>query len=508
MRAKAAADTTTAKPPARWWDTMQDPELTRLVDMALARSPTLAAARARILEARAALTRQRAALYPSATATAATAKGAVPASGALGGIAGGSSNANSNGAGAGAGAQQQGAAAGAGNNGAAQSSDHTHLSFYTAGFDATWEIDIFGGVRRGIEGARAQAEAAAARYEDSQVQLAAEVGQAYVNLRGAQLRLALARRDSALQRQLLQLAQERARIGTSSDLDVLRLEVQVQQTVATAVPLVAQVEEGMDQLALLTAQEPGALDNTLMLSDQLALISVPLPPAEVAIGNPAELLRRRPDIRAAERALAASSAAIGQAVAALYPTITLYGNVGFSSSTTSDFFSRRNLAVVGAPLLRWNFLNFGSTRAQIRQARASNQEALAQFDSTVLSALQDAETSLSRYGHQRDNVLQLGRSRDAAARAESLARLRFKGGTASLTDALDAERQRLQTEQGLAQARAQLSVDFVSLQKSLGLGWQPLADDGLADAKDGSAGDNDNDNAASVVRREPPLASR
>lgn len=468
VRARSAPSATAAPPPARWWDALQDPELSRLIDRALARSPTLEAARARILEARASLAQQRAGLYPAATASSAAVKGWVPRAGALGGLTGGG--------------QQSAPVPGGDTPGAAavpEPSDHTHLDYYTAGFDAVWEIDLFGGRRRGVEGARARAEAAAAQYEDAQVQLAAEVGQAYIGLRGAQQRLALARQDNHLEQRLLGLVQDRARLGTASDFDVQRVAVQVQQTAATAVPLAGQVEEAKDQLALLLAREPGALDQELALPDGAAPAVVPLPPAEVPVGDPAALLRRRPDIRAAERTLAASNAAIGQAVAQLFPSITLLGNIGFSSTSASDLFSRKNLAVLGAPLLRWNFLNFGGTRSQIRQARATRQEALARYDATVLAALQDAEGSLSRYGHQRDNVRQLALSGEAAARAQSLALLRYHGGTASLADALDAERQRLQTEEALAAAKAQLSIDYIALQKSLGLGWQPLSQAGL-----------------------------
>ncbi len=470
FRRADAQQTPAALPPARWWEALNDPELTRLVDSALAHSPTLRAARARILEARAALAKQRAAGDPSATATAAAIKARVPAGG-LSSLAGGGSS-------------SQGSAQGSSGSSSASStpSGHETLDFYTIGFDALWELDIFGGNRRAVESARARTEAAAAQHEDAQVQLAAEVGQAYASLRGLQEQLAIAQHNSQLEQQMLQLTELRRRGGTADDLDVERMRSQITRTQADIVPLQGRIEEALDQLALLTGQEPGTLDAELTPAAAL-----PELPASVPVGDPAALLRRRPDVRAAERSLAASNAAIGQAVAQLFPTVTLFGNIGYSSQQFSNLLDKNKLALVGGPLLRWNFLNFGSTRAQIRQANASNQEALANYDQAVLAALQDAESSLSRFRHQRDNVVQLGISRDAAARTAALAQKRYGGGTASLIDALDAERQRLQADQSVSQARAELLRDYVALQKSLGLGWQPAPVDDDDDKRKGAA---------------------
>jgi outer membrane protein TolC len=184
------------------------------------------------------------------------------------------------------------------------------------------------------------------------------------------------------------------------------------------------------------------------------------------------MIRRRPDIRQAERQLAAENATIGQNIANYFPTVTLLGTVGYAATGTSGFFDSRNLNAVGGPSLSWNILNFPKIEAEVKQARAQRDTALYTYEQTVLAALQDAEDSLSRFGHQRENVAELTTARDSAARAAALTRTRYAGGTASLLDLLDTERQRVSTEQTLSQAQAMLTNDYVALQKSLGLGWQ------------------------------------
>lgn len=448
---------TPAPPPARWWESLEDAQLSRLVAQAFAASPDLQAAEARIRQSRALLVQRRVAALPGMTATGAALKGAVPANSALSALGGASS-----------GQQSSSESAQAGS-----SSGHQHIDLYTAGFDAMWEIDLFGGVRRGVEGAQAQAEAAVAQYQDAQVQLAAEVGQAYASLRGLQRQLALGRETSALQQRMLELTEARRRGGTADALDLERVRAQLTQTQADIVPIGGRIEEAVDQLALLTGQEPGALDAALGPAAPLPRI-----PATVAVGDPAALLRRRPDVRAAERGLAAGNAAVGQAIARRFPKVTLFGNIGFTSSSSSDLFHHDKLALIGGPILQWNFLDFGGNRARVRQAEAGYDEAEARYRQAVLAALQDAEQSVSRYRHQRDTLEQLVASRDSATRSAALAQARYRGGTASLLDALDAERQRIQAENGLTQGATALVTQYVALQKSLGLGWTEQAPGG------------------------------
>jgi len=447
------APVNTAPPPSAWWLALSDPELTRLIDDAFAASPDLKAAEARVRNARASLKEDRTKLLPQGGATALYAHAKLPGSIDKIGQALGSSTATGT----------TGTTTGAS---AATTSIPSSLDLYSVGMDASWEIDLFGGVRRGIEGAKATAQAQQATYEDAQVRLAAEVAQAYVNLRDSQHRLALGKSASELQGRMLALTLQRRAGGTASDADVERLRTQLSQTRADLVPLAAQLDQYTDQLAVLTGREPGTLDAELATPGPL-----PLPPATTAIGDPASFLRRRPDIRQAERQLAASNAAIGQNVASYFPTVTLFGTLGFGSTDAGKLFSSDNFNALGAPSLSWNILNFPRINAQVREAKATRDAAEASYQQAVLAALQDAEDSLSRYGHQRQNVMELTQAEASAARAAKLTQQRFAGGTVSLIDSLDAERQRVSTEQSLAQAQAMLTNDYVALQKSLGLGW-------------------------------------
>jgi NodT family efflux transporter outer membrane factor (OMF) lipoprotein len=429
---------------ARWWTSLNDGELDRLEDLALAGSPDLAIAEARLRQSRAGLNAARANLWPTTgTAAAYLHVDGGPAA-LLSGPGGGSQGASG---------AKTGADASAG--------------LYSANFDAIWEVDLFGGTRRAIEGARAQAQAAEAQAEDARVTLTAEVAQAYVQLRDLQHRVALAQADARTEQDMLALTRQRRAGGTASDLDVERLTTQFETTRAAVTPLQAQISEQLDRLAVLTGQAPGALDTELA-----ATAPLPLPPAQVAVGDPASLLQRRPDIRAAERQLAASTAAVGQKAAGYFPKLTLLGTLGWTSPKLGNLFDSDNRSSIQAPLLQWTPFDFGRTRAGVDQAKAQRDEAEATYRRTVLTALQDAETSLSRYGRERDALADQLRVQASADRAAQLMDLKVRGGTATTLDELDAERNRIEARSGVADAQALLTQDYIALQKSLGLGWQ------------------------------------
>jgi NodT family efflux transporter outer membrane factor (OMF) lipoprotein len=437
VRAPAGAYALVA-PPARWWEALNDPELTRLIDMALAASPSLAQAEAKVRSSRAMVSEQRAGLLPTGGASALYAHARVP-SGVLGG---GQST------------------------GASSSAAATNLDIYSANFDASWEIDLFGGVRRGIENAKGTFQAQEATFQDSQVQLASEVAQSYVNLRDVQARIRLGAESANVETEELALTRQRRAAGTASDGDVERLVSQLSQTKAQNAPLLAKRDQYLDQLALLTGREPGALDAELAGD-----VPTPEPPASVAIGDPAAMLRRRPDIREAERQLAAANATIGQHVADYFPSLSLFGVVGQSSNNTATLFNSSNFTALGAPSLSWNVFNFPKVAAQVRGAQADRDASIENYRQTVLAALQDAEDSLSTFGHDRETLRQFILARDSAVRAAASTRIRYAAGTASLIDLLDTERQRASAEQSVSQSQAQLTNAFVALQKSLGLGW-------------------------------------
>ncbi len=425
--------------PAQWWLALNDPELTHLIEQAFDDSPNLKAASAKVRNARAMLREQSAKLLPSGGASAAALSIKPPSS--IDTILGSGASASVPG----------------------------HVDLYSATLDASWELDPFGGVRRGVENAKAAAQAQQASFEDAKVQLASEVAQAYVNLRDAQHRAALSATSADLEDRALQLTLQRRAAGSASEADVERLRTQLSQTRADLLPLKATVDQYLDQLALLTGREPGALDGELAGS-----APPPLPPSRVAISDPAAMIRHRPDIRRAERQLAAENATIGQNVANYFPAVTLFGAVGYDATKASGLFDSHNFNALGGPSLSWNVLNFPKVAAQVNEARAQRDTALFNYEQTVLAALQDAEDSLSRFGHQRENVAQLTVASTSAVRAAELTRERYAGGTASLIDVLDTERQRVSTEQSLAQAQAMLTDDYVVLQKSLGLGWQDV----------------------------------
>ena len=418
-------------PPARWWTALNDPELDKLVDAALAGSPDVHAAEARLRQSRALFTERQRDKLPSGSASAGFIYANIP-----GGVLPGSSG--------------------------------TELKLYNAGFDATWEIDLFGGKQRAAESAADQADAVQANLDDVRVSLAAEVARVYVQLRDQQQRRDIAEQSVKLEAQTVDLAAQRNGRGVESSLDLERLRAQMETTRELLIPLQSDIEGSLDRLAVLTGREPGVLDAELA-----ATAAVPELPAQVPVGDPADLLRRRPDIRAAERKLAAQNAVIGQRTADLFPKVNLIGLLGWGSADLGRLFD--GTTGLAAPVLQWNALDFGRTRARIDQARAGRDEAEAQYEGTVLNALGEVETALARLGHARQDVIARARVNASAVRAAELMRQRQSAGVASVVDVIDTERTRLSAEQDLLVAKAALIDDYVALQKSLGLGWGPVA---------------------------------
>ena len=433
--ARGGAAVTAAAPAlARWWETLGDATLDQIEQRALADNPSVAVAEARVKQARGALRLERANLLPKASASASYVHAELP------GID-------------------------LGNGG---SGNGTSLDFYNAGFDASWEIDLFGGQRRTAQAAGASLEAAEANVADAQVQLTAEVAQSYVGLRDAQARLALVRQNADFQRRMLDLTRQRQARGVASGLDVERLDGQLRTTEAQIAPLEADADAYMNALSVLAGQQPGALDDLVKAPRPL-----PLPPAEVAVGDPSGLLQRRPDIRAAERRLASSTARIGAAEAARFPRLSFMGLIGIGGSKPSALTDLDNISALAMPQLSWSFLDFGRNAARVDQAKGARDEAEATYRQTVLGALRDAEDALTRFGHRRETLAVQAQAKASADRAAALMQQRYRAGTATLIDTLDAERQRVAAEQNLAATAAALSNDYIALQKALGLGWSP-----------------------------------
>ncbi|KAF1044049.1 MAG: Toluene efflux pump outer membrane protein TtgC [Herbaspirillum frisingense] len=438
---RADASATAAMPSNRWWEGLDDPLLNSLVQRALEANPNLSVARARLQQSRAALNLEQANAAPTVGASALAAHARLPPVN-LAGLNGGS--------------------------GSSSSGSSTSANLYSLGFDATWEVDLFGAHRRAVQSAGASAEAAEASLADVQVSLAAEVANAYINLRDRQQRLALGEQSVRAQEDMLRLTGQRVERGTASALDQIRIQNQLDGTRADLVPLQADRDAYLNQLATLLGREPGALDGELA-----AVAPVPLPPAQVAVGDPTSLLRRRPDVRAAERTLAADTAKIGQAEAARYPSLKLFGVIGLGGTHASDLTRLDDFAAIGAPMLSWNFLDFGRAKARVTQAERVRDEAEAKYRQAVLEALRDAEDSLSRFRYGRVTVATVARTKASADRALELASQRYKAGTGTLIEVLDTTRQQLSAQQNLLQAEANLTRSFVGIQKALGLGWSP-----------------------------------
>ena len=434
---------------ARWWEGLGDPLLARLVDDALAHSPSIDQATARIREAQAQLRQQRAGQLPSVSAKATYLRADLP--------------------GVNIGSTQDGTGT---EGGQTSGGGSTSLDFYNLGLSASWEPDLFGGLRRSAEQSRATIGARQADLADAQVSLSAQVAQAYVSLRDVQERIRLNTASTRLQQQQLDLSRQREARGIASRLDLERLQNQLENTEAEAIPLGAQRDEYLNQLAVLTGRTPGALDSVVG-----TVAAIPLPPAAVPIGDPAALIARRPDVRSAERQLAASAANIGVKKAKELPGIQFMGILGLGGTSPGDVLDVGKLTTLLSPSLNWSFLDFGRNRAATRVAEAQRDQADATYRRTVLEALQDAETALSRFGNTRAQLGQLIRAEATATRAASLNRQRVAAGTSTVIDQLDIERQGLSAAVSVARAKAQLSQSFIAVNKALGLGWSEPATD-------------------------------
>lgn len=429
VRSDGAGTLSTATMNTPWWSELGDPMLDTLVEKALVDNPDIAAAAARIRQARASLRERSVAGLPSVNASALYAKARLPGQSEDGGATG--------------------------------------LELYNLGFDSSWELDLFGGQHRAVEAAHADVQAREASLDDARVTLSAEVARAYVSLRERQQRLKLGEDAMALRDQAIALTQQRFERGTIGRGELLQAETERDNARAQLAPLRTDVATYKDMLAILTGALPGSLDTLLE-----GLKSIPLPPAQVPISDPAALIQRRPDIRIAERTLAAQTARIGQAEAARFPRISFLGLVGLGGSSPGDLVDLDKITLAAVPRLSWSFLDFGRNRAKVRGVEAQRDEAAARYRSAVLAALQDAEGALSRFHHQRTALADLLRAEKQAARTLDLARQRRDAGTVSLIDYLAARRTEIEAVGARQQASAALTDAFITLQKALGLGWQ------------------------------------
>lgn len=414
---------------AQWWDAFSDAALTVLIERATAGNLDLKSAQARVREARARRGIAQAGLFPTLDA-------------------GGSATRA---------------------RGSEQTGSGEIRDLYRLGFDAGWELDIFGRVRRSIEAAQGDLEASEAEYNDVLVTLAAEVALNYVEARTLQMQLEVAEENLKSQQETLQLTQWRFEAGLVSRLDVEQARSNLESTRAQLPRLRSGIEEAKNRLAVLLGTLPGALEAQLGPRK-----SIPEAPIEVAIGVPAEALRRRPDVRRAERQLAAQTARVGVATADLYPTFTLLGSIGLEALSTSHFFNSANRAWSIAASMAWPVFRGGAIRQNIEVQDALQEQALNQYESTVLTALEEVENALVAYGEEQNRRQALSEATDAAQLAAELARNQYASGLIDFQSVLDAERSLRTFQDQLVQSRGQVTSNLISLYKALGGGWTPL----------------------------------
>jgi len=342
---------------------------------------------------------------------------------------------------------------------------------YQAGFDASWELDLFGGVRRSVEAANADLGASEAALHDAQVSLLAEVARNYFELRGSQLRLEVARRDIDNQQATVRLTETQFQLGSGSEQDVASAKARLAAVRAQLPVLQTRASASEYRLAVLLGARPGELDIDVS-PKSFTPIATTLP-----LGGAGDVLSRRPDVRIAERQYAAATARIGVAKADFFPHITLGGFLGFLSGRSHDFGSSSTRAWSLAPAISWPGLNVQRVRANLHASEARADAAQANYQRTVLEAIEDIDNAITGFNQQRARVDQLIEQDAQSRRAAGLARIRYEQGATSFLELLDAERTQLAAEDQLAEAEAAINTRAVAIYKALGGGWQACGDE-------------------------------
>jgi len=418
----AAQAQATPAPDAEFWRTFDDAELTHLVEDALAANHDLRIALAHYDNANALLRGAKFDYVPTVTASA---------------------NATDTRVGGG-----------------------PEVKAYSVAANASWELDLFGRVRRSVEASRADTAASGADLAALQVAIVGEVAQSYFDLRGLQERLRVAKANATNQQDTLRLVDARLDAGRGTEFDTSRARAQLETTQSRVPALEAQVAVTMHRLAVLTGRTPDALIAELQSP-------APLPALPVAVdpGTPGDLLRRRPDVASAEDRLHAATARVGVATADLFPHFTLGGLLGSTSASAGDLFKGSGETHLVALGIDWSFLDVGRVRARIRAADADADGELARYQQAVLLALEDTENALVRYDRTRAEDAQLDAAARDSANAARLARVRFDAGAVDLLDVLDAERTQLIAQDASADARTRSATSLVALYKAMAGGW-------------------------------------
>lgn len=417
-----ASDSAPATSLAQWWQRFNDPQLTQLVTQALQANTSVRSAQAALQQARAQVDVQSAGLLPSVGASASAQR--------------------------------------------SRASNSTGNSFQV-GFDAGWEPDVFGRLRSGVNASQADARAAEASLADVQVSLAAEVAVNYVELRGLQQRLAIARSNLASQQETLQITQWRLQAGLTTSLVAEQARAAAEQTAAQIPALESGLAQSRHNLAVLTGQAPRALDAPLAEP-----AAVPQPAQDLALAIPAETLRQRPDVRAAEQRIAAALARVSQADAARYPDFRISGDLGLRALALGALSNGGSVVSALLASVSMPVFDGGAARAQVRVQQAALAQARVAYEASVLTALKDVEDALVALQGNRERLVRLQAAADAAGNAALLAQQRYRSGLIDFQSVLETQRTLLSTQDSVAATVASVSADHVRLYKALGGGWQ------------------------------------
>lgn len=410
----------------QWWLVFNDDTLNGLIDRAIAGNLTLAQAEARITQARGALAVTGSAQFPQVNGSTSASRSRTPVNG--GGKTG---------------------------------------NFFHAGFDATWELDVFGGVRRGVEAAQADVAAAELSRAATQVSLAAEVATSYFQLRGAQRQLAVARENLDAQNRTLVLTRQRLEAGFVSALDVANARANATQTESLIPSFDASIRSTIYALSVLIGEPPETL-----LAELEPNAPMPAIPTHVPIGMPSELLLRRPDIRQADAALHAATARVGVAIADQYPKFSLSGAFGTQGRQIESLGTLADRAWSFGPAISVPIFTGGRIEGNIEQAKAVAEQATLAYRQTVLTALQDVETALVNFTREQQRRDAVADSADANQQAVNLSLQLYNAGRTDFLDVLTAQRQLYSTQAQLSQAETNVAVDLIALFKALGGGWE------------------------------------
>jgi NodT family efflux transporter outer membrane factor (OMF) lipoprotein len=443
---------------ASWWTTLEDPALTALVARAMEKNLDLRLAEARLRESRALRGVADSARFPQVDATAGASRSRSSETLDGGGFGGGG-----------------GGGGGGGSPGDFEPSDGS--TNFNVGLDASWEIDVFGRIRREVEAAGADVEAAREARSAAMVLVAADVAEAYVEYRVATRRIDIAERTIRAQRDTVALTQTRLQAGIANELEVAQAQTQLASRQAQLPLLQAAQRLAAYRLGVLLGQAPGdtiAELGTMSTGDggvASGLAEIPAAMTSVPIGLPSELLRRRPDLREAERRVAAATARIGVATADLYPRFSLTGAFGFSSGDVGNLPQGDSRVWSVGPAMRWSIFNAGRVRATIEAADARTQQALLTYERSVLVALREVEDALTNLAFEQDRQGALARTLASSRRAATLAEDRYKSGVGDFLDALEAQRQSYDAEDQLAASKGASLRALIGVYKSLGGGW-------------------------------------